>query len=158
VVTLKKVRVAIIVILVVGLAVAGYAGYRLFTEEPDHEPPISRSTGTTEDGWKQVTYRGVDLEVPGEWERLDATGCTEDVEHWGPADLDPCAADRGLWFLESATFDPPTGPGVHSVPVSISLPAGGWGGYVTRGKVVVDVADDDQAVARRILQSVSQVL
>jgi hypothetical protein len=158
VVTLKKVRVAIIVVLVVGLVVAGYAGYRLVTEEPDREPPVSRATGTTDDGWQQVTYRGVDLEVPGEWQRLDATGCVSDVEHWGPADLDPCADDRGLWFLESATFDPAVGPGVHNVPVSDNLPDGGWGGYVTRGKVVVDVVDDDQAVARRILQSVGAVI
>jgi hypothetical protein len=158
VVALSRIRAAIIVLLVVGLVVAGYTGYRLFTEEPDHDAPVSKATGTTDDGWQQVTYRGVTVEVPAEWERLDPDTCQGSSEHWGPADLDPCADDRGLWFLESATFDPATGPGVHAVPISDNLPAGGWGGYVTRGKVVVNVVDSDQAAARRILQSVSQVI
>jgi hypothetical protein len=158
VVALSKVRAAIIVLLVVGLVAAGYTGYRLFTHEPDHDPPVSRATGTTEDGWQQVTYRGVTVEVPADWERLDADGCRRSNEHWGPADLAPCADDRGLWFMESATFDPSTAPGVHATPASANLPEGGWGGYVTRGKVVVDVVDADQAAARRVLQSVSQVI
>jgi hypothetical protein len=158
VVALSRIRAAILVVLVVGLAVAGYVGYRLFTEEPDRDPPVSESTGTTADGWQQVTYRGVTVEVPGDWGRLDTASCQVSSEHWGPAELDPCADDRGLWFLASATFDPATGPGVHAVAVSDNLPDGGWGGYVTRGKVVVNVVDADQAGARRILQSVSQVI
>ena len=44
-------------------------------------------------------------------------------------------------------------------PVSrVRLPDGGWAGYVTRGDVVVDVADADQAVVRRILQSVTETV
>jgi hypothetical protein len=153
---LAKVRAAIVALLIVGLAGAGYAGYRLLTEErPPHAPAISRSTGTTADGWQVVTYRGLHLEVPPDWRRLDMTGCDLSLERWGPAGLDPCAPDAGLWFRSSATFDPATGPGVHTAPVSASLPNGGWAGYVTRGEVVVDVADADQAVVRRILQSVS---
>jgi hypothetical protein len=154
----SKLRVAVIVLLVAGLVVAAYAGYRLVTEEPEHRPPVSRSTGTTDDGWQQVTYRGVTVEVPPEWERLDNAGCQGFTEHWGPGDLDPCAGDAGLWFLASATFDPATGPGVHAVPSSANLPEGGWGGYVTRGSVVVDVADASQDVARHVLQSVSGVV
>jgi hypothetical protein len=38
----------------------------------------------------------------------------------------------------------------------VNLPDGGWTGYVTRGEVVVNVADEDQDVVRRILQSVGQ--
>jgi hypothetical protein len=153
----KKIRAAVVVLLIAGVLVAGYAGYRLFTEEPpEHGPAVSRTTGTTDDGWKQVTYRGVDLEVPPSWERLDMTDCDSSPERWGPAELDPCAPDAGLWFLESATFDPATGPGVHTAPASVNLPDGGWTGYVTRGDVVVNVADPDQDVVRRILQSVGQ--
>jgi hypothetical protein len=152
---LKKVRAAVVLLLVAGILVAGYAGYRLFTEKPVHTAPVSRSTGTTGDGWQQVTYRGVNVEVPLDWQRLDTSGCDSSPERWGPAGLDPCADDLGLWFLAAATFDPATGPGVHTAPVSKNLPAGGWTGYVTRGDVVVNVADPDQAVVRRILQSVT---
>jgi hypothetical protein len=155
---LSKIRMAIVVLLVGGLAVAGYAGYRLFTEEPTHKPQVSRVTGTTDDGWQEVTYKGVNVELPPGWERLEVADCGPSQERWGPADLDPCAGDAGLWFLASATFDPAGGPGVHTAPVSDNLPQGGWAGYVTRGDVVVNVADPDQAVVRRILQSVSQTL
>ena len=154
----QRIRMAVIVLLVIGLAVAGYTGYRLFTEEPDHEPPISRATDTTDDGWQVVSYLGVTVEVPGDWKRLDMGSCVRSSERWGPSGLDPCAADVGLWFLEAATFDPATGPGVHAAPASDNLPDGGWTGYVTRGKVVVNVAAADQAVVRRMLQSVSQPL
>jgi hypothetical protein len=152
------VRKIFIALLVVGLAVAGVEGYRLFNEDPHHDPPPSRVIGTTDDGWQQITYRGVDLEVPPDWERLDVSGCEVGPERWGPAGTDPCAGDVGLWFWASATFDPATGPGVHPAPASAGLPQGGWGGYVTRGDLVVDVAHPDQAVVRRILQSVSERL
>jgi hypothetical protein len=153
----RKIRAAIVVLLIAGVLVAGYAGYRLFTEEPPaRQPAVSHTTGTTDDGWLQVTYRGVDLEVPPSWKRLNMTDCDSAAERWGPAELDPCAPDVGLWFLASATFDAATGPGVHTAPPSVNLPDGGWTGYVTRGEVVVNVADEDQDVVRRILQSVGQ--
>ena len=155
----QRIRMAVVVLLVAGLVVAGYVGYRLFTEQPRHEPPTSRVTGTTDDGWQQITYRGLDLEVPPEWQRLSSTACDfVTVEHWGSPDQDPCSGDTGLSFLDSRSFDPATGPGVHTVPTSDSLPDGGWSGYVTRGDVVVDVTDGDEAVVRRILKSVSQTL
>jgi len=152
----QRIRMAVIVLLVIGLVVAGYEGYRLFTEKPHHEPPVSSVTDTTDDGWQVVSYLGVTVEVPPGWARLDMGFCGESTERWGPADLDPCATDLGLWFLASATFDPATGPGVHAAPASDNLPQGGWAGYVTRGKVVVNVAGPDQNVVRRVLQSVSQ--
>ena len=152
---LGKIRMAIVVLLIAGLGASAYVGYRLFTEERDHEPPKSRVTGTTDDGWQLVSYRGVTLELPSDWERLDISGCVESTERWGPADLDPCAGDLGLWFLESDAFDAATGPGVHTAPVSENLPDGGFTGYVTRGDVVVNAASDTEDVVRRILQSVS---
>jgi hypothetical protein len=155
---LSKIRVAIVVVLVAGLVVSGFAGYRLFTEKPDHDPPVSRVTGSTDDGWQQVSYRGVTVELPPQWERLDMASCEFSLEHWGPVDLDPCADDAGLWFLASATFDSGTGPGAHAAPASDNLAEGGWSGYVTRADVVVNVADADEAVVRRILQSVSETI
>lgn len=152
----QRIRMAVIALLVIGLAVAGYEGYRLFTEKPHHEPPVSRVTDTTDDGWQVVSYLGVKVELPPDWTRLDMGSCVASSERWGPSGLDPCAGDVGLWFLDSATFDPASGPGVHTAPPSANLPDGGWSGYVTRGKVVVNVAGPDQTVVRRILQSVSE--
>jgi hypothetical protein len=144
-------------VLVVGLALAGYAGYRLFTTEPDEDAPEQERasvTGAAEDGWQRLSYGELRLEVPPGWSRLDMTECESAIEHWGAPDTDPCADDLGLWFFASAVFDPATGPGVHRVDPSDSLPTGGWAGYVTRGDTVVDVADLDEAVVRRVLQSV----
>jgi hypothetical protein len=146
-------------VLVVGLAVAGYVGYRLFTAEADHDAPAevrAEVVGSAEDGWQQLSYGELRLEVPPEWGRLDTAECESAIEHWGAPETDPCAGDLGLWFLASAVFDPATGPGVHRVEPSESLPTGAWAGYVTRGDTVVNVADLDQEVVRRILQSVAE--
>ncbi len=153
---LGRIRMAIVGLLVVGLGVSGYVGYRLFTEEPDHAPRASTVSGTTEDGWQQVTYRGVTVEVPPEWSRLNTAACDGDLERWSAVDLEPCDSDVGLSFLDTDTFDAATGPGVHIAPVADGLPDGGWTGYVTRGDVIVNVTDADEAVARRVLQSVSR--
>jgi hypothetical protein len=155
---LSKIRMAIVLVLIAGLVVSGYVGYTLFTEEPDKDPPVSKVTGSTDDGWQQVSYRGVTVDLPPEWERLDQSTCQGFLEHWGPVNVDPCADDVGLWYLESATFDSSTGPGAHAAPISENLQQGGWTGYVTRGEVVVNVADADEAVVRRILQSASQAI
>jgi hypothetical protein len=152
---LGRIRLAIVVLLVAGLVVSGYVGYRLFTEDPDRDPPSSRVTGTTDDGWQIVSYRGVTLELPPTWERLDTTICDVDLERWASAGQEQCEGDTGLSFLDEDTFDAATGPGVHTASASDTLPAGGWTGYVTRGDVVVNVTDVDEVVVRRVLQSVS---
>jgi hypothetical protein len=152
---LGKIRAAIVVILVVGLVVSGYVGYRLFTEEADREPRASTVTGTTDDGWQQVTYRGITVELPPDWSRLDTGVCDGELERWASSGHEPCDDDGGLSFLDSDTFDSAIGPGVHTTPASNLQPEGGWGGYVTRGDVVVTVAGTDEVVVRRILQSVS---
>jgi hypothetical protein len=152
---LDRIRVAVVVVLVTGLVVSGFVGYRLFTEEPEHEPSTSRVTGTTDDGWQEVSYRGVTVQVPEGWSRLDTGVCSADLERWATSAHEPCDDDGGLTFLDSDRFDSAVGPGVHTTPASDLLPDGGWSGYVTRGDVVVSVADADQDVVRRILQSVS---
>jgi hypothetical protein len=152
---LSKIRVAIVVILIAGLVVSGYIGYRLFTEEPDRDPPSSRVTGTTDDGWQLVYYRGVTVELPSDWRRVDTSICPTEVERWAGIGQEDCDSEAGLSFLDSDTFDAATGPGVHTTPASASLPAGGWTGYVTRGDVIVNVTEADEVVVRRILQSAS---
>ena len=151
---LSKIRMAIVLVLVAGLVVSGYVGYRLFTEEPDKEPPVSRVTGSADDGWQLVSYRGVTVELPPEWDRLDMAGCEFQLERWGSPGLE-CVDDGGLVFLDSSTFDAATGPGVHADPPSDAFPDGGWSGYVIRGDVVVSATDADETVVRRILQSAS---
>ena len=155
---LSKIRVAIVVILVAGLVVSGYAGYRLFTEEPDRDPASSQVTGTTVDGWQQVSYRGVTVDLPPDWRRVDNAICDPDLERWAAAGQEHCDSDAGMSFLESDTFDAVTGPGVRVAAASDALPAGGWTGYVTRGDVVVNVTEADEVVVRRILQSVSETI
>ncbi len=153
---LSKIRLAIVLILIAGLVVSGYVGYRLFTEESDRDPPASRVTGTTDDGWQQVSYRGVTVELPPDWKRLDTAICDTQLERWATVGQEQCEGDTGLSFLDSDTFDAATGPGVHTTPASETLPVGGWTGYVTREDVVVNVTEADEVVVRRILQSVSE--
>jgi hypothetical protein len=145
-------------VLIAGLVVAGSAGYRLFTEKPVHEPQMSRVSGTTDDGWQQVTYRGVTVELPPGWKRLDTAICDRDLERWAAPGEEPCEGEVGLWFIDADTFDPVSGPGVHTSAASDVFPDGGWTGYVTRGDVVVDATDADEAVVRRILQSVGETI
>jgi hypothetical protein len=152
---LSRIRAAIVVVLVAGLVVSGYVGYRLFTEDQDRPPRSSEVTGTTDDGWHQVAYRGVTVELPPDWSRLDTGVCHGELERWAAAGHEPCDDDGGLSFLDATTYDPAIGPGVHPTPASNLLPDGGWAGYVTRGDVVVTVSDSEEVVVRRILQSVS---
>jgi hypothetical protein len=155
---LSRIRVAIVVVLVAGLVVSGFVGYRLFTEEPDRDPPVSHVTGYTEDRWQLVSYRGVTVEVPPEWARLDTAICDVELERWAAAGQEQCEGDTGLSFLDSHTFDSSAGPGVRAAPASDTLPAGGWTGYVTRGDMVINVTEADEAVVRRILQSASAII
>jgi hypothetical protein len=149
------VRRVFLAVLVLGLVAAVVAGWLLVTEEADHEPPQQERAavvGAAEDGWQQLSYRGVRLEVPPGWTRMDGD-CEFAAEHWGPPELAPCSTDVGVWFYASATFDPGEGPGVHPVDPSDGLPDGGFGGYVTPGDLAVYAQDLDEEVVRRVLRS-----
>ena len=80
-----------------------------------------------------MSYRGVTVELPPDWRRLDTAICDADSNVGGRSVCEQCDGDTGLSFLDSDTFDAATGPGVHTTPASDTLPAGGWTGYVTRG-------------------------
>jgi|EndMetStandDraft_8_1072994.scaffolds.fasta_scaffold293381_2 hypothetical protein len=145
--------------LVVGLGVAAGAGWLLFTAEPEHEPPeVLRAgvVGATDDGWQRLGYRDSRLEVPTGWAPLDTTECELPVEHWGPAEADPCGEGPGVWFYAAATYDAATGPGAHRLAANDDLPDGGWAGYVVHDPDVMYVQDVDAEVVRRVLHSVSQ--
>jgi len=153
------VRKLFIVVLVLGVAAAAGAGWLLYTAEPEDEPSVVEQAdvvGAADDGWQQLAYQEVRVEVPPDWVRLETSGCEFVAEHWGPTDLGPCSGAVGLWFYAGATFDPGTGPGVHAVEPTDGLPDGGWGGYVTPGDLAVYAQDVDQEVVRRVLRSVDE--
>ncbi len=52
------------------------------------------------------------LDVPGDWERLDTSGCEFARPRFGPTDVDPCEGEAGVSLYGSATFDPLHGPGL----------------------------------------------
>lgn len=152
------VRRLFLAVLVLGLVAAGGAGWLLFTAEPEHDsPPEERAdvVGAVADGWQELSYGGLRVEVPAGWTRMDGD-CESAAEHWGPTELGPCSTDVGVWFHASATFDPFSGPGVHAVEATGDLPDGGFGGYVTPGDLAVYAQDVDQEVVRRVLRSVAE--
>lgn len=151
------VRRVFIALLIVGLVAGGAVGWVLFTgaAPEDLQADQARIEGTTDDGWQQLAYRGLALETPAGWVRLGMAGCDAQYERWGPETSDPCADGTGLWFFDSATYDPRDGPGVQVREPSEGLPEGGAAGYVIRGSVVVYAADVDPEVVRRILRSVA---
>ena len=145
-------------VLVLGLVTAGAVGWLLFTAEPEHESPSEEQAdvvAAADDGWQELSYGGLRVEVPSGWTRMDGD-CESAAEHWGPTELGPCSTDVGVWFHASATFDPFTGPGVHAVEPTDDLPDGGYGGYVTPGELSVYAQDLDAEVVRRVLRSVRE--
>jgi len=151
-------RRVFLAVLVLGLVVAGGAGWLLFTAEPERESrsdPRADVVGAADDGWQELSYGGLRVEVPAGWTRMDGD-CDSAAEHWAPTDLGPCSEDVGVWFHASATFDPSSGPGVHAVEASDAAPDGGYGGYVTLGDLAVYAQDLDAEVVRRVLRSVRE--
>ena len=131
------VRRLFILLLVLGLAVAAYAGWWLFTTEPDREPP-SRCTpvvvGAADDGWQQVVLprssasrcrrTGVRLETSELRRTSPSTG--------GPPTSGRAPGPSGCRFYGSDTFDPAgRSGGAPGASRRDGLPDGGWGGYVT---------------------------
>ena len=152
------VRRLFLAVLVLGLAVAAGVGWVLFTADPEDEPAVEERAdvvGAADDGWQQLSYRGLRLEVPGGWTRMDGD-CESAAEHWGPSELEPCSAGVGVWLYGAATFDPGDGPGVHAVEATDNLPDGGFGGYVTPSDVAVYAQDLDEEVVQRVLESVRE--
>ncbi|MGO4256490.1 hypothetical protein [Marmoricola sp. RAF53] len=138
-------------VLVTALALA-------FTDRGDYPPssyPHARVVAETggDDGWKTIEYRGVRVDVPWRWRRVDMTGCEFSYERWAPPGTTPCRYDGGVGFFGSATFDPAYGPGVRRSERTGS-PA--WGGWTDgNARLVVDAGDEDREVVATILGSVT---
>jgi hypothetical protein len=102
--------------------------------------------------WKTIEYRGVQIDIPSAWERLDMGDCEFQYERWAPPHSPPCRYEGGVAFYGSATFDPAHGPGVRRTDTSgAGIPT--WGGYVYAGDYAVYASDTDRDLVQKVLDS-----
>lgn len=94
--------------------------------------------------WLTVEHEGVLVDVPGDWERLDASGC-----EFGPPRSDPCGSEDESLTFHRLPFDPDYRPGLRP-----DRDLGGWSGYVFAGDWAVYVVVEDRGRGERILESV----
>src|SRR5215217_9620221 len=106
---LSALAVACVVVLAVVLAWLNATSDRA-KGDPRSEVVVG---STVRDGWKTVEYRGVEVDVPATWERVDMSDCEFQFERWAPPESAPCHFEEGMGFYSSATFDPMHGPGVR---------------------------------------------
>lgn len=106
------------------------------------------------DGWKTVEYKGVRIDVPSSWERLDTSDCEFKFERWTRPGSDSCEYADGAAFYVSATFDPAFGPGVRRTAENGTRI---WGGYAYAGDFAVYASDPDRDVVRGVLESAREV-
>jgi hypothetical protein len=102
--------------------------------------------------WKTIEYRGVQIDVPSAWERLDMSDCELQYERWAPPHSPPCRYEGGAAFYGSATFDPAHGPGIRRTATK-GTDAPTWSGYVYAGDYVVYASDNDRDLVQRLLDS-----
>jgi hypothetical protein len=105
------------------------------------------------EGWKTIEHRGVQIDIPSAWERLDMSDCEFQFEQWAPPDSSPCDSEGGVAFYGSATFDPAHGPGVRRTTTN-GTDAATWGGYVYAGDFAVYASDTDRDLVQGVLDSV----
>ncbi|GGD08316.1 hypothetical protein [Nocardioides daphniae] len=104
-------------------------------------------------GWKTLAYESVEVDVPGDWQRLDMDDCEWQFERWAPPGTDPCAPDAvGVAFYGSATFDAAVGPDVITAGDD-GQGGESWSGCAYAGDFAVNASTPDRATTRRILDS-----
>src|SRR5436190_6277190 len=92
-------------------------------------------------GWMTIRYRGVQVDIPASWERLDKSECEFQFEVWAPPNLKGCEWASGVAFYASATFDSAHEPGVSRTKIR-NEPE--WGGYTYVGTFAIYASDDDR--------------
>lgn len=102
-------------------------------------------------GWKTVTYKGTQVDIPSTWQRVDMSGCEFKSVRWAHPSSPPCAFQGGVEFYGSATFDPFNGPGVRRNPEDDDKR---WGGYVLAGRFAIYASDDNRDLVQKMLGSV----
>jgi hypothetical protein len=115
-------------------------------------PAQQTAARSAEPGWKTIEYRGVQLDVPSDWERLDLSECEFRSERWAPPGSPPCDFEGGAVFYGSATFDPAHGPGVRRTGAN-GTDAAAWAGYVYAGDFAVYARHTDRDLVQRVLDT-----
>jgi hypothetical protein len=119
-----------------------------------HDGATVVADSASRSGWKTIEYRGVRVDIPQGWERLDGGECEFDLERWGPPEFSGCDVDEGVAFYASATFDPAHGPGVRPADPRDGHGAP-WGGWISAGNdYAVYAADAERGVVEGVLDSV----
>ena len=106
------------------------------------------------EGWKTVEYKGVRIDVPSSWQRLDMSDCEFEFERWARPGSAACEYEDGAAFYVSATFDPAFGPGVRRTTENGTRI---WGGYAYAGDFAVYASDQDRDLVREVLASAREV-
>ena len=152
----RSVRLLVLVGVCAALVIAALIWFRPPADRPSEmvvHAPVPASESPVRQGWKTIDSRGVRLDVPSAWARLDMTDCEFQFEQWAPPDVGPCGLEGGAAFYRSATFDPAHGPGVRRTAKK-RAGAALWGGYVYAGDYAVYVSDTDRDLVREVLDSV----
>src|SRR4051794_24305803 len=55
---------------------------------------IAESSAQT--GWQTLAYRDAQVDVPGDWERMDVSNCDAKVDGWAPPGATDCDLDDGM--------------------------------------------------------------
>jgi hypothetical protein len=106
------------------------------------------SDSSAKAGWMTIEYRGIRVDIPSGWERLE--GCEVPWEHWGPEGAS-CASDGGVYLSSSTMYDPARGPGIRRTELDSG--SDGWGGYVYVGDLAVYASDRDRDLVETMLAS-----
>lgn len=142
----SRTRVLVVAAAVLALAIGSlvWSGQR---EEPG---PRVVGEASSREGWTTIAFRGVQVDVPDAWTRIDPDGCEFRAEGWAASGSDPCVVEEGLAFYTAATFDSAFGPGVRRRGGEASP----WEGHAFAGEWAVYAASDDRAVVTHLLATV----
>lgn len=65
-------------------ALVAFALVAILSRSDDSRARVVDEDSSVPDGWKRLAYRGVELNVPHDWERLPSDDCLVSFERWGP--------------------------------------------------------------------------
>jgi hypothetical protein len=132
------------------LVIAGLVGAAfLLIGNGDSRGVVVRDDSTPA-GYQALEYRGVRVDIPQDWVRVEDSDCEFEFERWAPPGSPTCEPDiTSVAFYGRATFDPELGPGLQRV----KEPEKAWAGYVIVGDWAVYVSGPERAAAAAMLAS-----
>ena len=110
---------------------------------------VSSSPGT--EGWRTVDFDSVRVDVPSTWAASWNRKCGSQWPRWGPPGSRRCKSNLGLRVYTSGVIETFIPPGLHP-PTSTAPDL--WTGYVDFEGATVFVSHPDQAVVKRVMDSV----